>query len=86
MCYNCINKGSILCVDCIVFGGEQSYPHYQEAKGWLKNYIYNWLNDHDWYKLDSLQTWGHCGCCGKPINQVLPKDWSWGICEECQDN
>jgi len=32
-----------------------------------------------------LQPWGHCGICGKPINnELFDKGWAWGICEECK--
>jgi len=41
--------------------------------------------DLPFYHPDELQAWGHCGCCGKSIfNEVFPKYWSWGLCEECQ--
>lgn len=29
------------------------------------------------------QTWGHCGCCGKPIEGVFRREWAWGICDKC---
>jgi len=37
------------------------------------------------YDIDDLQCGGHCGCCGKWIpNEILAKEWAWGICEECR--
>lgn len=37
------------------------------------------------YPIDELQTWGHCGCCGKPIDgEIFPRYWSWGLCKECK--
>lgn len=50
---------------------------------WIKNEVHNWMNDHDWYRLDELQAGGHCGLCGKPVEVILPKWWPWGICEDC---
>lgn len=41
--------------------------------------------DLPFYHPDELQGWGHCGCCGmKLFNVVLPKYWAWGLCEGCQ--
>lgn len=42
------------------------------------------LNRMGYYKINEFQAGGHCGCCGVWIpDQVLPKEWSWGLCEEC---
>lgn len=41
------------------------------------------LNYFGYYKTNQLTTVGNCGCCGKPITQVLLKNWTWGLCEEC---
>lgn len=49
----------------------------------MKRMINNILNRFGYYKLDDLQAHGHCGICGKPINEVLPKEWAWGICDDC---
>ena len=36
------------------------------------------------YDIDDLKIGGHCGCCGAWIpNEILPKDWAWGLCEKC---
>jgi len=36
------------------------------------------------YNLEDLTIGGHCGLCGKWIpDQIFPKEWSWGICNEC---
>jgi hypothetical protein len=40
--------------------------------------------DLPFYQIEDLQTWGHCGLCGSPINdEIFPKFWSWGICKKC---
>ncbi len=49
---------------------------------WLVNYL---RENYGIYSIDELQTWGHCGLCGKAIKgEIFPKDWSWGICKECK--
>jgi hypothetical protein len=51
---------------------------------WLFNKMRSKLYYYGYYKIEDLQTWGHCGCCGKPINrEIFPKDWAWGICQDC---
>jgi hypothetical protein len=47
------------------------------------NWFTKLMNRFGYYKIGQLTTWGNCGCCGKPIRTVLPKDWNWGICKEC---
>ena len=42
------------------------------------------LNKLNYYKLSQLQPYGHCGCCGKSINTVFVKNYSWGICDNCK--
>jgi len=38
----------------------------------------------EFYKIEELQTWSHCGCCGKYLpNDIVPKAWAWGLCKEC---
>lgn len=46
----------------------------------IKKIIKNFFN---LYELSDLTTMGNCGCCGKVIHEVLPKDWPYGICKEC---
>ena len=37
------------------------------------------------YDIKDLQAGGNCGLCGKWISdQVLPKKWSWSMCDDCQ--
>jgi hypothetical protein len=41
----------------------------------------------DFYKIEELQSWSHCGCCGKFINNdIVPKHWPWGLCNNCQQD
>ena len=50
---------------------------------WLVNYL---RTHYGIYPINELQTWGHCGCCGKPISgEVFPKIWAWGICKSCRE-
>ena len=36
------------------------------------------------FKYVDLTHDGNCGCCGKYIYGTFDKEWTWGICEECQ--
>jgi len=50
---------------------------------WLVNYL---RERYGIYPVCELQTWGHCGCCGKSIDgEVFPKAWSWGLCKKCKE-
>jgi len=58
----------------------------------LQVFLYNFFRDPirtvanhlGYYSFDQLQGWGHCGCCGKFIeNEVHLKCFSWGLCDEC---
>ena len=50
---------------------------------WLVNYL---REHYGIYPIHELQTWGHCGCCGKAINdEIFPKEWSWGLCKKCRE-
>jgi len=46
--------------------------------------VHRFLNSMKFYEISDLQEWGHCGLCGNSIDDVFPKDWSWGICDECK--
>jgi hypothetical protein len=38
----------------------------------------------EFYKIEELQPWSHCGCCGKYIkDDIVPREWPWGLCKEC---
>ena len=38
-----------------------------------------------YYRIKDLQGFGHCGLCGKPINDtVFERGWAIGICEKCE--
>ena len=53
---------------------------------WLRR----WIIQQFWSEIVSLvcaevQPWGHCGLCGKPINdELFPSYWAWGICQKCR--
>lgn len=50
---------------------------------WLVNYL---RENYGIYPINELQTWGHCGCCGKSIDgEIFPKVCSWGLCKECKE-
>lgn len=58
------------------------------GEGWITNrlpYVDNFVLD--WFEKRNLasnyQTWGHCGLCGRPLEGVFPKDWAWGVCDNC---
>jgi len=37
------------------------------------------------YDIKDLQTWGHCGCCGKRMDdEIFPADYAWGLCVSCR--
>jgi hypothetical protein len=44
------------------------------------------LNHFKYYKISDLQIGGHCGMCGKYINEIFDKIWPWGLCEDCKVN
>jgi hypothetical protein len=44
------------------------------------------LNRFGYYKISELQIGGHCGMCGKPMNEIFTKIWPWGLCENCKVN
>ena len=50
-----------------------------------KERLRNWIKrKFELYDIKDLVTGGHCGCCGAWMNnEILPKDWPWGICSEC---
>lgn len=50
------------------------------------NMIRNWIKKFfDLYDYDDLRIGGHCGCCGKWVqNCIVPKDWAITICDECK--
>jgi len=55
---------------------------------WLNvGQITSWIKAHrrvDTYRIDELQIGGNCGCCGHWIpNEIFPKEWSWGLCQNC---
>ncbi len=50
---------------------------------WLVNYL---REKYGIYPIHELQTWGHCGLCGKAIDgEIFPKEWAWGVCKKCKE-
>lgn len=50
----------------------------------LKSFIIKILERYGFYRIENLQVGSHCGCCGTWIEKdIVLKDWSWGLCEEC---
>ena len=50
----------------------------------MKNWIINKLEKMGFYKIENLQVGGHCGLCGKWINnKIFSKIWAIGICKNC---
>lgn len=35
-----------------------------------------------YYRIENLTPVGMCGLCGKKITEILPRDWSYGVCED----
>jgi hypothetical protein len=53
----------------------------KKLRKWLLRSIKSSFN---LYEISELQIGGHCGCCGHWIpNEIFPKDWSWGLCQDC---
>jgi len=51
----------------------------------IKRLLNSWLNNMGYYRIKDLQGFGHCGLCGKPINDmVFERGWAIGICEKCE--
>jgi hypothetical protein len=50
---------------------------------WIKGKVELFLFDHGFYRIDDINTRGHCGICGTPIEQPVLKVWTWGTCEQC---
>ncbi len=49
----------------------------------LLRIIYNWRLAHGIHIINELQAGGHCGFCGVWMpNAVVPKDWSWDMCDK----
>ncbi len=40
-----------------------------------------WVKEPETYTLEELQTKAWCGLCGKAMEDVVPKDWPWSLCE-----
>ena len=53
----------------------------------MKKKIREWIKKVFWlYEIDDLRIGGHCGGCGKWIEDVIvPKDWPYSLCSECLD-
>lgn len=49
----------------------------------MKRFINKIFNRLRYYKISQLSIGGNCGLCGKRINEIMEKDWTWGICEDC---
>ncbi len=49
----------------------------------IKNLLKNVLEKYGYYKIEDIQHWGHCGCCGVLIDNVFPKYWAFGVCNKC---
>jgi len=51
--------------------------------------MFNWIRRNikcyfGLYAISDLQIGGNCGCCGKWMPSIiLPKIWSWGLCNDC---
>lgn len=43
------------------------------------------LKKFGYYKIEDLQSTGHCGICGKVIYEIFYKYHATGICQECKD-
>lgn len=41
------------------------------------------MNYFEYYRINDIQTWGHCELRGKPMNGVFEKDCPVGICDKC---
>ena len=48
----------------------------------IRNLIKKWFGLYD---IKDLQSGFHCGCCGKWNEyEIVPKLFSWGLCEKCK--
>jgi len=51
----------------------------------IKRLINFLFHSENFYKINELIIGGRCGLCGKSIpNEIFPKDWWWGICDDCK--
>jgi hypothetical protein len=52
----------------------------------MSNKIRKWIKKYfNLYDISDLQIGGHCGFCGKWIDNVItPKSWSVTLCEKCK--
>lgn len=52
----------------------------------IKKFIERKLHEHNYYHIDDLVSGGNCGCCGKHIkDEIFPKWWPWGLCDDCRN-
>lgn len=59
---------------------------FDKGTGWkikISEYLNALMHRFGYYRIDDLQSGGHCGLCGKAINGVFEKDWPVGICDDC---
>lgn len=57
----------------------------KKIKKYIKRLIIDYLDSHGYYKISNLKIGGNCGLCGKYLEkEIFPKDYPWGICEECE--
>ncbi len=51
---------------------------------YIRERIILWLITNHFNELEEfIIGYGNCGLCGKVIrNEIFPKRWPWGICEE----
>jgi len=55
-------------------------------KNKFKFLISNFLRKYGYFKIEDLQAGGHCGLCGKWVDDcVVEKYWPWTACESCRN-